>query len=200
MSWIEVAGFVTGAVSVWLAAREHVWNWPIGLVNSACWFVLFWTSRLYLDSGLQLVYIGLGLAGWYWWLYGGDTRDDLPIGRATVRLAVTLAGLTLAATGLLWWVDASLAHSAMPFWDASTTVVSLVATYLLCRKLIANWVLWIGVDVAYVYMYVAQHLYLTAALQPLFVAMCVVGLVGWHRKLDGEIELTVSVGLDEATA
>jgi nicotinamide mononucleotide transporter len=185
MSWIEIVGFLTGAASVWLAAREHVWNWPIGLVNSACWLALFWSSQLYLDSGLQLVYIGLGIAGWYWWLHGGEGRDDLPITRTPLRTAAVLAVLTVAATGALWWVDAVIAGSALPFWDASTTVVSLVATYLLCRKHLGNWVLWIAVDVAYVGMYVAQHLYLTAALQPLFIAMCVSGLVGWRRTLAG---------------
>jgi nicotinamide mononucleotide transporter len=186
MNAIEIAGFVTGAVSVWLAAREHVWNWPIGIANSACWLVLFWTSRLFLDSTLQLGYVGLGLAGWYWWLHGGDGRDILPIARITRRLVFVLVIGAVVVTAGLWWLDSAVAHSAMPFWDASTTVASLVATYLLGRKLIVNWWIWIGVDLAYIWMYTVQHLYLTAALQPLFIAMCIIGVVGWRRSLDAD--------------
>jgi len=186
MNWIEIVGFVTGALSVWLAARGHVWTWPIGIVNSACWLLLFWTTRLYFDSTLQLVYIALGSAGWYWWLYGGPARDDLPVSGVSRRLAAFLVVIGLTATALLWWVDANIIHSAMPMWDASTTVLSLVATYLLCRKLIATWWIWIAVDFAYIWMYTTEGLYLTAALQPLFIAMCIVGLIGWRRKLSDE--------------
>ncbi len=199
MSAIEIVGFVTGALSVWLAARNHVWTWPIGIVNSACWLVLFWTSRLFFDSGLQLVYIALALAGWYWWLHGGTERDELPVSRPTVRLALMLAVVGVAGTATLWWIDAGIADSAMPFWDASTTVVSLLATYLLCRKVISTWWLWIVVDVAYVGMYSAQHLYLTAALQPLFIAMCISGVIGWRRTLE-ETAPMADVVLGEATA
>jgi nicotinamide mononucleotide transporter len=84
MSWTEILGFVTGAASVWLYVREHVWAWPLGIANSAFWFVLFWQSKLYLDASLQVVYIVLGVIGWYWWVNGGQRRNHLPV-RTTRR-------------------------------------------------------------------------------------------------------------------
>jgi nicotinamide mononucleotide transporter len=201
MSWTEGLGFATGAVSVWLFVRQNVWAWPTGIANSAFWLVLFWGSRLYLDAGLQIVYIGLGVWGWYWWLRGGrrggadrdgadrDGADRdaggggrLPVSRTPRGEAWLLAGIGVAGTLGLWWAMVAVGD-ALPLPDAATTVVSLIAQYMLTRKLLANWWCWIAVDVAYVVMYASQHLYLTAGLQPLFIAMCVMGLRQWRADL-----------------
>ena len=77
MNVSEMLGFLTGATSVWLAVKENVWNWPIGIANSAFFLVLFWTAHLYANSGLQVLYIGLGLYGWWNWRYGGAERSIL---------------------------------------------------------------------------------------------------------------------------
>lgn len=182
LSWFELAGFVAGAVCVWLYVRQSVWAWPVGIANSASWLVLFWESRLYLDAGLQVVYIGLGVAGWYWWLRGGPRRGELPVTRTRAREALALAAVGIVATVALWRAMATLGDAA-PLADAATTVTSLIAQYLLTRKLLATWCCWIAVDVAYVVLYAGQGLYLTAALQPVFIAMCLVGWWRWRTAL-----------------
>lgn len=182
VSYWELAGFVAGAACVWLYVRQSVWAWPVGIVNSGCWLVLFWTSRLYLDAGLQAVYIVLGVAGWYWWLRGGDGSGRLPVRRTGRRQTAALWAAGVTATLALWWAM-TLAGDAAPLLDAATTTLSLVAQYMLTRKLLGSWWCWIAVDVAYVGMYTHQGLYLTAALQPLFIAMCVAGLRQWRASL-----------------
>jgi nicotinamide mononucleotide transporter len=139
-------------------------------------------ERLYLDASLQIVYLVLGAAGWYWWLRGGAGRAELPVSRTRRAEAVVLAVVGVAATGLLWWLMVRV-DDAAPLPDAVTTVVSLIAQYMLTRKLLGSWYLWIAVDVAYVALYVYKELYLTAALQPLFIVMCVIGLRGWRASL-----------------
>jgi nicotinamide mononucleotide transporter len=184
MSWTEILGFVTGAASVWLYVREHVWAWPLGIANSAFWFVLFWQSKLYLDASLQVVYIVLGVIGWYWWVNGGQRRNDLPVRTTRRPEAMALVLAAVACTIALWFAEARYTDSPLPSWDAATTVVSLVAQFMLTRKLLGNWWLWISVDVAYAGMYSYQHLYLTALLQPLFIAMCALGLRQWRRSMN----------------
>jgi nicotinamide mononucleotide transporter len=196
MSWLEIAGFVTGAVSVWLYVRQNVWAWPVGIANSVCWLVLFWASRLYLDAGLQLVYIGLSVAGWYWWLRGGDRPGELPVSRTGRREALALVGVGLVGTMGLWWAMVAVSD-ALPLPDAATTVVSLIAQYMLTRKLLGTWWCWIAVDVAYIVMYTSQQLYLTAALQPLFIAMC---LAGWWRWRSDLRDATRTAGTAAAVA
>lgn len=92
-TWGEVAAFVTGALGVWLVARQHVANWPIGIADAAFFLLLFAKYGHYADSGLQLVYIGLGAYGWWAWLHGGAERTELAV-RATDSNGLTLtAGL-----------------------------------------------------------------------------------------------------------
>jgi len=178
----EVLGFVSGAWGVWLTVKENVWNWPIGIANSAFFLVLFVQGRLFADSGLQIVYIVLGVLGWYWWLRGGAHKTALPIARIGPRHAAVLAAIIVAATVVL---TAGLVRvdDAAPFWDALTTALSLGAQYLLTRKLIENWLLWISADVIYVALYAYKGLYLTSFLYAIFFAMCVAGLVQWRASL-----------------
>src|SRR4051812_3236858 len=104
MSMAEVLGFVAGAVSVWLYARQRIGAWPIGIANSAFWLVLFWQSKLYFDSGLQLLYIALGVVGWYWWLHGRPD-GELPVARTSPALAARLVAVAVVATAALWFAQ-----------------------------------------------------------------------------------------------
>lgn len=180
ISVTEAWGFATGGVCVWLVVREHLWNWPIGIANNVFFFVLFLRGRLYADMGLQVVYFALGAYGWLNWIYGGKNRTELPISRTTVReWAVLAAAIPLGTWGLRELL--LLANGAAPFWDSLTTVISLAAQYLLCRKRLENWLLWIAADLIYVPLYLSRGLPLTALLYGLFLAMCVIGLREWRR-------------------
>ncbi len=199
MSALEWGGFVAGAISVWLAVRLSVWTWPIGIINSACWLFLFGQSRLYMNAGLQVLYIVLSLLGWYWWLHGGEARGNLRVAAATSRQALALLSIAVMTTFAFWWVQSSFTDSASPFADSATTVASLVAQWMLMRKLLGNWYVWIAVDVAYIVLYSQQHLWLTASLQVLFIAMCIRGLIEWRREIvEGDaIEISLrAVGPD----
>lgn len=174
----EAWGFATGGLCVWLVVRENVWNWPIGLANNVVFFVLFLQSRLFADMGLQVLYFGLGLYGWLNWLFGGAQRTPLKISRTTRTEWVVLAlAIPLGAWGLSAILIA--VNGAAPFWDALTTVLSIAAQYLLCRKRLENWYLWIAADIIYVPLYVSRDLVLTGVLYAVFLVMCLVGLVGW---------------------
>ena len=178
----EALGFVTGAACVYLVVKENVWNFPVGIANSAFFLVLFAGARLYGDAALQVVYIALGFQGWYLWLRGGENRTALRVERASRRLLCGVAAFVLAGTAALTLVFRAVNDSA-PFLDAFTTILSLGAQYLLNRKAVENWLLWITADVVYVYLYAARGLHLTAVLYFVFLCLCVAGLRSWLRTL-----------------
>ena len=181
----EALGFVTGAACVYLVVQQSIWNFPLGIANNLFFLVLFGQARLFGDAGLQIMYIVLGVQGWYNWLYGGEHRTALKITRASVRLWLVLSGFVIVATaGLVLALRA--AKGAAPVLDAFTTVLSLAAQYLLNRKVIENWWLWIVADVIYIYLYIARSLRLTAVLYFIFLCLCVVGYLSWRRTLRGE--------------
>ncbi|MET9625251.1 MULTISPECIES: nicotinamide riboside transporter PnuC [unclassified Streptomyces] len=184
VSWTEVLGFGSGALCVWLVARQHLANWPIGIANNLFFVLLFTQAGLYADAGLQLVFIALAAYGWWTWTHGGGPGSDaLPVRRTsrtewTWLLAAGAVG-TLALTLLL---DRAT-DSTVPFWDALTTALSLMATYGQCRKRLESWWLWIAADVVYVPLYAYKDLYLTSLLYVGFMTLCVLGLRGWTRDL-----------------
>lgn len=178
----DIAGFATGALCVWLVVRQHVANFPVGIANNIFFFVLFLDVRLFADAGLQVVYLGLGIAGWYWWLRGGRGRTELIVSRAPRRELLWCAAVFLV--GYLALVEIlHLAGGAAPIVDASTATASLIAQYLLTRKRLESWFVWIAVDVAYVPLYLHRGLPLTALLYLGFIGLCVQGLRSWRADL-----------------
>lgn len=186
---IEMFGFVSGGWTVWLTVKENVWNWPIGIVNAIFFLVLFLQSRLFADAGLQVVYIVLGILGWYWWLYGGNKKTQLQVTHVPPKTIVGLAVVTVLCT---WPMTMYLQRigDVAPFWDALTTVLSLVAQYLLTKKYLENWYVWIGADVIYIVLYGYKNLYLTAVLYFIFLCMCIRGIIEWRQALQKTSSLT----------
>jgi nicotinamide mononucleotide transporter len=182
VSVAELLGFVTGAASVWLTVLARISNFPVGIANSAFFLVLFLSARLFADSGLQVVYIVLGFAGWWQWLRGGQGRSRLTVARSGWRLLAACAVFAVAAT---WGLTVLLraAHDIAPFWDALTTSISLAAQFLLNCKKIENWACWIAVDLIYIPLYAVKRLDLTAIVYVLFLAMCFAGAGAWRRAL-----------------
>ncbi|MFI5228309.1 MAG: nicotinamide riboside transporter PnuC [Gemmatimonadales bacterium] len=182
-SCLELVAVVFGVVSVLLSVRENIWSWPTALVNVALYFVLFYRTGLYSDMWLQAVYFGLSIYGWYEWLHGGAGRTALTVSRTPLRLWTILGVVGVA----FWAVDATVmaraAGSALPHLDAATATVSLVAQYLMTRKLLENWALWIGVDAVYVGMFIYKGLYLTAGNYAIYFMLAVVGHLAWKRSI-----------------
>jgi len=178
----ELLGFVTGAASVWLTVLARISNFPVGIANSAFFLILFLSARLYADSGLQVVYIALGFAGWWQWLRGGQDRSRLEVARSGTWL---LAGCTAFVVAATWGLTVLLraADDIAPFWDALTTAISLAAQFLLNAKRIENWAFWIAADLVYIPLYVAKRLDLTALVYLLFLGLCAAGVTSWRRAL-----------------
>jgi len=184
VSPLEWAVVITGIVAVGLTVRQHVWNWPVGIVNSAVMLVLAVQNKLYADGGLQVVYVILGCYGWWHWLYGNPAkRDALPVTRTPVVEGVVVVALAVVAfVGLGTLLD-HLTDTDVPFFDAFPTAASLLAQYLLTRKYLLTWAVWIFfVNVPYVALYLAKDLRLLALLQPLYIALSVWGWVDWRRS------------------
>jgi nicotinamide mononucleotide transporter len=182
MSLTEILGFLTGAVNVWLLARQNIWNWPIGLANNALYVAVFLSAGLYGDAGLQLVYIALGVYGWWIWSHPG-ARNELQVTRTPRKTWICLTPVTLAAAIGLAFFLRRFTDSTVPVWDGFTTALSLAAIYGQTKKYLESWWIWIAVDIIYVPLYLYKHLRLTSGLYFVFLLLCVMGLRTWSRAL-----------------
>lgn len=182
-SCLEVVAVFFGIVSVWLSVLENIWSWPTALVNVALYTVLFYETGLYSDMGLQVVYFALSLYGWYEWLYGGKGHTALAVSRTPRKVWTILLVVGAAFWAVDGYATSHLPHVALPYVDAGTTTVSLIAQYMMTRKYLENWALWIGVDIVYVGMLVFKGLNLTAFNYAVYLVLAVMGLVAWRKSL-----------------
>ncbi|MGQ0765227.1 MAG: nicotinamide riboside transporter PnuC [Gemmatimonadota bacterium] len=186
MTAVELIAAIFGVASVYLSTRENIWSWPIGIVNVLLYCAVFLQARLYAGAGLQLVYFAIAVYGWYVWVRGGgrDSRGALTVSRAApltlIRLSLIAVAGWIALGSLLTTTDA-----AIPWLDSLLTSASLSAQWLLTRKKLETWIIWIAVDLVYVPLYLTQRLYPTAALYAAFLALAVLGLRQWRRSLAG---------------
>lgn len=179
--WSEALGASTGAVCVWLAAVSDPWTWPIGIANNLLYLVVFWRSRLYADALLQLVYVAISIYGIWRWRGGAGRVRPVERGSRT-ELSVVALAIAVGALGLWRLLDAAT-DSDVPLWDGLTTAMSLGAQWLMSRRILENWWVWIAVDLVYVPLYLYKGLTVTAGLYGLFLALCILGLRDWNRDL-----------------
>ncbi|MBT2530753.1 nicotinamide mononucleotide transporter [Arthrobacter sp. ISL-48] len=189
VSWIEVIGFLTGAACVYGVARQELWNWPVGILNNACFMILFLGAALYGEAVLQVIFAAIACYGWYNWIRGNARtagKNDLPIRHASWTEAFVGFGATAAGTAAVAMVLTHGTDSAVPWPDAFVLTASLVATYGQAKKIFQHWYVWILIDVVSVPLYFSRGLTLTAVLYIGFLFLCIYGLIGWKRAYAAE--------------
>ncbi len=184
--WFELLAAAVSAVDVWLATRRSMISWPVTILASLLYAEQFRESRLYSDMLLQGIFVVFAIYGWWHWWRGlkaeGSVRVVVPGWSALVRdVALGAVASVLLGYWMRHYTDASL-----PWLDAALTGASLVGTWWGARKYIANWWLWIVVDVIYIGEYEFKGLNLTAGLYGLFVVLAALGLRDWRRALAGQ--------------
>jgi nicotinamide mononucleotide transporter len=182
---LEIWGVITGLACVWLAARESVWNFPVAIVACllAAAVYLGGSVKLYSDAGLQAVFIVLNVYGWWAWRQKGTQQQELHITRTSGRLWLQLAGLAVAFTLGAGYLFDKYTDAAAPYWDNGATAVSLAAQYLLTRKKLENWLLWIAVDIVYVVLYWHRGIALFSVEYAIFLALAAYGFWEWRRLM-----------------
>jgi nicotinamide mononucleotide transporter len=185
-SCTEAVGAVSGALNVWLVARQSMWAWPLGVVNAVAYVAVFARAGLYADTALQVAYGWLSLVGWWRWGRGSTSMapaHPLPVTRTPRAAWPRLLGTMAVTWAVLALVTAQLPGAALPVLDGLLVSVSLVAQGMMTRKQLENWWLWIAVDVVYIGLFAARDLPVTSALYALFLLLAVRGLRAWTRAL-----------------
>lgn len=185
-SELEWIGTVTGVACVYLAAKQRIWNWLISIVSVCCYLIIFYQHRLYGDSILQIYFLLTAIYGWYYWRKR-DLSDEKPIS----SLSLTYIALTIAAIVVLglslgfilrYWTDTDV-----PFADGMCTAMSFVAQFLMTRKILQSWVIWIAVNLCYIPLYLHKELAMTAVLYVIFAGIAWNGYRDWKRTYSANI-------------
>ncbi len=177
---LEAAGMLATVIGIWLTTKRLLICWPVVLAADLLYLVVFYRSELYSDALLQLFFVAFTLYGWWHWWRGvrqeGEVRV-VPLPRASMIVAIAAGAVGSILLGVL----AVRLHAALPHLDAALTSFSLVASWWGARKHIANWWLWIVVDLVYIGEYIYKDLWLTALLYAGLVGLAILGLRDWRR-------------------
>jgi nicotinamide mononucleotide transporter len=186
MHLVELIATLFGLACVWLYVRENIWSWPTGLIQVCLYTWIFYDARLYSDFLLQIVYIVLQIYGWYHWLRGGAKSDSLPVTKLARPWWIAWIVVAAAGTIALGYLMHRYTNAALPYWDAAITSLSLVAQFLLARKILENWLFWIAVDLLAIGVYWYKGLFITTGLYSVFLVMAVMGWMAWRKTWQQE--------------
>lgn len=189
MDWklaLQIVGVALGLLYLWLEYKANIWLWVVGLVMPIVHGTLYFRSGLYADFAMQLYYIAAGIYGLIVWSRGvrrDDRKSELRITSTPRAVWVAAVGVYLLLHGAIYLFLTECTDSTVPFWDSLTTALCIVAYWLLSRKYIEQWLVWLAVDVVTVGLYIYKGIPITAGLYALYSAMAVAGYLRWRRVM-----------------
>ena len=176
--WLEAVSTFFAASYVVLAIRQNALCWPSGIIAVTLMFIVLLESKLYPSALLQIYFFGMSVYGWYEWKRGGKEHHGVhvhwwPVTWHLIAVAVILTAAVIS--GWFW----SATEAANPYLDSLVMLSSIVATFMVARKIIENWIYWIITDIVYVYLYLSNDLYFYAGLSVFYMIMASIGLRAW---------------------
>jgi nicotinamide mononucleotide transporter len=182
---LEHVAVACGLANIYLTIRQNIWCWPVGVVMVSLYIYIFFGAKLYSDTGLQVFFLVMQFYGWYEWTRGGveHARSLSAVRRLRRRGWILTSAGVLAGTAALGGVMRHFTDAALPYPDAFTTMLSVIAQFQLTRKILENWTLWIVADVVYIGVYSIKSLYWTAGLYVVFLILCVLGYKEWRESM-----------------
>ena len=186
--YIEILGTIVGIIYLWLEYKANIYLWLVSIIMPAIYLYIFYVAGLYADFAINIYYLLIAIYGWMAWKYGfklfsakreknGDEKlriSHVPK-KLWIRLVVVYVLLQLSIT----WVLIAYTNSDVPWLDSFTTSVSILAMWLLARKYLEQWLVWIVVDIVSVGLYLYKDLYYTSALYAVYAIIAIFGYYKW---------------------
>lgn len=184
-NWIELVGTILSLVYLYLSVKQHIGLWLFGFLSSAFYIVIFLESGFYADMTLQVYYLVVSIYGYWHWRWGKRVTEthELPVEHVSARQIPYLLGVAVLIWVAYYIVLRYLTDSEVPVCDSLTTALSIVATWMLARKILEHWLIWVFVDAFSALLYVHKGLYITPVLYVIYTIMAVVGYFQWRSTL-----------------
>jgi len=179
---IEGLAVIFTLVCVWLAAKRHVLSWPIGMIAAVFYAIVFYDTNLYADFALQFVFFIQGIIGWMFWKRNLEKESQL-IKIESMNLFETFKWFFISIIGvnIVFLILINYTNASAPLLDSIVAVNSLIANWLLAKRKLQNWILWIIIDVIYIGLFIYKGLYLSAGLYLILGVMAYLGLKNWLK-------------------
>jgi nicotinamide mononucleotide transporter len=184
--WVEIAGALLGVIYVFLSVKQNILTWLLGLLTSLLYIFVFFDSGFYADMTLQFYYVWVSIYGWIIWAKGKPTdhgKEALPVSSIDKKTAFILIAISFILWALIWFVLIKFTDSPVPVGDSFITALSIIATWMLARKIIEHWIVWIIVDTVSLILYIYKGLFPTVVLYAIYAIVAVWGYLEWRKDL-----------------
>jgi nicotinamide mononucleotide transporter len=182
MNLIEVTGFIFGIAGVWLTLKQNIWCFPVGLINVSISMILFLDQKLYSDSLQQLAYIFLLSYGWFKW-HRGERDHFLVISYSSSRMLGMIGAAVVLVALSMGFIFKKFTDADVPYLDSTATALSFAAQWMIARKKIENWLLWMAVNLMYIGIYIFKSLFLYAVLFFIYLILAIAGYMEWKKQM-----------------
>ena len=187
-NYIELTGAVLGLLYIFFSIKQNILTWLTGLLTSALYVFVFFKTKFYADMGLQGYYVLISIYGWYFWIKGDNNRkEETPVTKLSKSMLIALIPIMLILYGLILYILLNFTDSPVPYMDSMTTALSIIATWMLARKIIEHWLIWIFVDAFSAGLYIYKDLWPTTVLFFVYTIMAYIGYKEWKKSLKYEI-------------
>lgn len=189
MNYLEILGTAIGVVYLYLEYRASAWLWAASIAMPAIYLAVYYEAGLYADFGISIYYILASLYGLVCWLGGirrGGEEGNAPLAvtRTPSSFYLPLTAVFIAVFLLIGLILSRLTDSTVPWADAFTTALSIVAMWMLARKYVEQWLVWIATDVGCAALYVYKDLWFTGGLYLAYAVVAVFGYYKWKRLMN----------------
>jgi nicotinamide mononucleotide transporter len=184
----ELLGAILGILYIRFSIKQNILTWPTGLLTSVLYVLVFYTSGLYAAMSLQVYYVVISFYGWYFWLKGNNhnVKTHFSVRVTTGKMWIKLTIATIIIYSAIFLVLTKYSDSDVPFLDSLTTTLSITATWMLAKKYIENWLIWIFVDFVSTGLYFYKNLWPTVILFLVYTVMAIIGYFEWKKNLISE--------------
>jgi nicotinamide mononucleotide transporter len=184
-NWVEIIGVILSLIYIYLSIEQKVSLWVFGFLSSALYIVVFFQTKFYADMSLQFYYLVISVYGWFSWKKGSqDSGQELPATKTSNRLILQLGLSSVVIYFIYYLILAKFTDSTIPKADSLVGMLSVVGTWMLARKLIENWLVWIVADGIATGLFIYKGLYPTSILFFIYTVMAVVGYLQWKKQLN----------------
>ncbi len=187
MDWglvLQIVGTTLGLIYLWLEYRANIWVWIVGMIMPVVHGALYLSRGIYADAAMQLYYVAAGIYGWIMWRKRPKHTEAGRIRRTPARAAVWLAAAYALLHTAIYLFLAYCTDSRVPFWDSMSTALCIVAMFMLSRKYIEQWLVWLVVDMISAGLYMYKEIPITAGLYLLYCILAVAGYMRWRKELE----------------
>ena len=181
-NWFEIVAALLAIAYLLLAMRQDSRCWIAWILSSLMYLFVMYSAGLYMEAGLQIFYLLMGFYGLYQWQYKPLNNESLKIKvwpKTTHMMCLTILFLLVTASG---YILSSNTDAVSPYIDAFTTWGAIIASYMVAKKILENWIYWFVVDFVSVFLFVSRELYPTALLFCLYLVLVIFGYRSWKNE------------------